>query len=215
MSIKEVKNLLEGIEIKTRPTEKSVINHNIRDRLKINSDQYCICDLIERLYIKNKNYAPYELSRKLGFDAATIKSEVKILIGMRILEKKDGESPKTSDMWKRMFIVSEEDFEEFMKPHAYGTRTIKWTGSKSDAKTKYEKARKLYSAIYLLDRKKAYFDFLSKNEKRDIMMASVFLNVKTKRFSEDWETYGNVPKVVNKQNVEPSFYVSRTGLIDL
>jgi hypothetical protein len=189
----DLKNKLTDIKPRVAPTAKSAINHNIRNRLGISADDYCIIETCDVLHVKMKVYKAVDVQSKIGYDCDFIKERVKALMEMGLLEKSDGESPHSSDKWKRNFMITEEEFEKFMEPVTYASRKVKWTGSKADAKMKYETARKHYSSQYLFDRKMAYFNFLSRDIKRDIMMASVFLNVKTKRFSEEWETY-SMPK---------------------
>ena len=215
MDNQDIKNILHTIPVRKRPSEKSVINHNIRDKLGITSDEYVIIDLCSRMYTKNKKYTGIEMRDKIGYDIEFIKNTVKALIDKGFLVRISGEAPRTTDKWNKMFMVSEEEFVEFMAPMTFPSRIVKWTGSKVDSKDKYDKARKIYSSIYLLERKKAYFEFLSRELKRDIMAAAVFLNVKTRRFSEEWETYGIVikPKVI--ENMPAVNKVSRKDLIGM
>jgi hypothetical protein len=217
MRIDEANKILSEATTKRRPTEKSVINHNIRDRINITCDEYVIIDVCERMYIKNKNYTTNDVRDRLGYEVDFIKEMVKSLFAKGLLEKLDNESPRATDKWKRLFLVSESDFEEFIKPVTYPNRIIKWTGSKADAKDKYEKAIKIVSPMYLLERKKAYFDFLSRTPHRDIMAAAVFLNVKTRRYSEEWETHGMIIKPTNKpvDNMPAVPAVSRKDLIGM
>ena len=207
---------ISTIKPKVYPTAKSAINHNIRHRLGISADDYCIIETCDVLYTKQKIYKAVDIQCKIGYDVEFIKERVKALIDAGLLQKDGNESPKSSEKWKRNFLISEEEFVAFMEPMQFTTRLVKWTGSKADSKMKYEIARKHYSAQYLLDRKKAYFEYLARDIKRDIMMASVFLNVKTKRFSEEWETYGKKQEapLPTFTDVAKQVKITRKGLLD-
>ena len=80
------------------------------------------------------------------------------------------------------------DFERFWEP-IFGK---KWTGSKSDAKNKFNKALKEASANTLIVAKNDYFSYLSVcSFDRMVMGASVFLNTTNKRWEEDWHSQKN------------------------
>jgi len=218
MTIQDGIKALSELRTKRRPTEKSVINHNIRDKLNINSDEYAVIEICDRLYVKQKKYSAGDVSDRIGYDENAIKAFVKGLIEKGLLERVDGDSPRATDKWKKMFMVTEDEFEEFMASMKIGLRMIKWTGSKADSKNKYEKARKIYSAIYLLERKKCYFEYLSRHPRRDIMGAPVFLNVKTQRFAEPWEKYGKEDKpdlIPIPAGGLPKITLSRNDLFDM
>lgn len=169
----------------------SEINQRIRAKLNITCDQYCMLDLIYKCQSK-KETLTYEMTfRRLGLSEEETKDQIRVLKDLGFVLK-NGNKFEVSQSWISQFEVSVAEFEEFWiyKGKSY------WTGSKKDAALKYTEARRFYSKEYLLNQRDGYFKLLELQEFRVIMGASVFLNVKTERFRENfWEQAKRIQQV--------------------
>ena len=102
--------------------------------------------------------------------------------------------------WFEGFSTVKNEFEEFWTSKIYNTangkKNISWAGSKQDAYNKFVKARKIESFEYLMAQRELYFKMIASSDFRKVMGCSVFLNVETKRYSEDWG------KQINKEIIQ-------------
>lgn len=78
------------------------------------------------------------------------------------------------------------EFDEIWKTMVINNMKIRWTGTYEMSFNAYKKVRQSYDFQYLLRQKEAYFQMLSKNPYRAIMMCASFFSMKTKRFTEDF-----------------------------
>lgn len=106
---------------------------------------------------------------------------------------------KPTIKWFSALSSIKNEFEEFWMAMqiktANGKKNISWTGSKQDALNKFTRTRKIESFEYLMAQKELYFKMIASSDFRKVMGCSVFLNVDTKRYSEDWG------KSINKEIV--------------
>jgi hypothetical protein len=167
----------------------SVINHKIRIKLKLTMEEYCLLDLIHRLNIKDKPLNYDRIERYIGMDVEAAKVNLLSLFKKGLVERyKDTKKIIINPIWSKIHnTVLEDDFEVFWRKE----KGISWTGSKSEAKVKYKSARESYTADFILEKKRAYFEFLSQPEMsyRTVMNAARFLNPKNEHFNESWEEY--------------------------
>ena len=184
----------------------TTINHQVRMELGISYEQYCILDLVERRQSAGA-ITPTFMSQKLKMNKDTVVTIARELREKGFLNIK--KSPRVTSKWLSAFEISDEEFSEFWKPE-HGK---KWTGSRKDARDKYNRARRQYSAQHLLNQKRYYFRFLSleENDFRQTMGASVFLNLQTERFNEDFraslkeEQTEIINKPITKEDVDELF----------
>jgi hypothetical protein len=107
---------------------------------------------------------------------------------------------------------TDEDFERFWSP-IYGK---KWTGSKSDAKNKFNKALKEVDVTTLIIAKNDYFSYLAVcSFDRMVMGASVFLNTTTKRWEEDWKDQANAELRKQGKTITPVTNTPAKSITDL
>ncbi len=168
----------------------SVINHYIRLKAGITIAEYVLIEAIEKLNNKRpEGFYMADVYRYTGLSEEQIRTLVGSLTEKNFLVKQNDKPPMIAEKWIRLFDVEDFEFERFWAPMTIEERTIRWTGSKEDAKLKYTKVRKEYSYDYLLHQKELYFKVvINAKFDRQVMGASVFLNMKTKRFTEDFNT---------------------------
>jgi hypothetical protein len=179
------------------------INHKIRIFLNLSCEEYCLVDLIEKCHAKKVEFTYQECYRRIGIEKQRIDELISTLRKYKIIEIVKDEYI-TGSLWRNQFEVSQEEFNAFWEKVIFPNgRKISWTGSKTDAFNKYKMARKKYEGTYLYKKKTDYFNLLFENPERPIMMASVFLNLQTERFTEDFASQlKRTKKDINKQKID-------------
>ena len=174
----------------------SEINQKFRHNLGITCDEYVLLDILYKLEVKKEPLTFDYTYRKLGLSTDETKSQIKSLMTKGYVTLKD-KMFFVYDQWKKLFSISEGEFETFW---VYKGK-VYWTGSKPDAKKKYTECRKNYSAEYLLNQRDGYFALLElQKDWRQVMGASVFLNPKTERFRENfYEQIKRIKPVIQKE----------------
>ena len=163
----------------------TVIHHNIRTKLKITCVQYVMMDFVQYCFDGKKDVNEDRCFRHTGIYWERASDLLKSLVLKELIEVHDKYRYKPTKKWYDAHKVEvEENFAKFWKPN-HGR---KWTGSFADAKIKFARACTKYSPEYIIAQKEAYFKYLSHpdNLYRKVMGASVFLNLQTKRFTEEW-----------------------------
>lgn len=181
-------------EIITLPKIRDIIgtteiNHAIRKKLNITSDEYCVIDLIEKCIAKKVLFSYQEVYRRIGITEEELKPLISSIGKKGLLNHSKEKGFGVTELWKGEFEVTQEEFGIFWEPIEFPgnpKRIIRWTGSKTDGFKKYCKARKEYDSVYLLNQKNNYFKLLYEKPDRPILGCSVFLNMQTKRFEEEW-----------------------------
>lgn len=168
----------------------TIINHQARTELNISCDEYVLIDCIEKLVNAKKPINYSLIWEYTGLE----KDKVIFLMNEAVINDLLIPSPNTSgykvtDKWLNAFKPVEVEFEQFWKSEKVNGKTISWTGSKPDALQKFMKVRKIESFDYLMKQKKDYFEMIGNSDWRRVMGCSVFLNITTKRYSEDWTKY--------------------------
>lgn len=167
----------------------SVINHKVRMKLNLTMEEYCLLDLIHRLNLKGKEVNYDRIERYIGLNMEAGKSTLLSLHKKGFIAR-NGSSTQiiVNKIWSKIHeTVMEDDFEVFWRKE----KGISWTGSKKEALVKYKSTRESYTADFILEKKRAYFEFLSQPEMsfRQVMNAARFLNPKNEHFNEPWEDY--------------------------
>lgn len=162
----------------------TIISHKIREKFDISLSAYVVADALnsgENIMDANLMQENYFMHTRELNDAIS-----------ELLEKEliyfDSIFYVISNTWKKAFGNFEEEFEAFWEPMVINNRTIRWTNTKANGLIAYKTARKLETADYLLAQKESYFEMISESDFRQVMGCPVFLNTKTKRYSEDWES---------------------------
>lgn len=187
--------------VSIRPvTGTSIVNHQIRVKLNLSLEEYVIMEYIEKCArdVIGINYP--SIYEKTGIEHDDAKELFVTLWTKGFIETTQSVSKfKPTSKWFSALSSIKNEFEEFwMSMHiktANGKKNISWTGSKQDALNKFTKARKIESFEYLMAQKELYFKMIASSDFRKVMGCSVFLNVDTKRYSEDWG------KSINKEIV--------------
>jgi hypothetical protein len=113
---------------------------------------------------------------------------------------------KPTSKWFDGFSTVKIEFEEFWASKVYSTangkKNISWAGSKQDAYNKFVKTRKIESFEYLMAQRELYFKMIASSDFRKVMGCSVFLNIETKRYSEDWGKQIN-KDVIQEVKIQP------------
>lgn len=161
----------------------TTIVHDKRDKLGITMAEYVVADFVAYANSKRKLVTFEYAYRRTGLKKDVIPGILKSLREKGLVEI-DGQNLKVTRKWLDTFMIEAEWFESFWnvkgKPF--------WPGSKTDAKEKFIKACKFYSPEFLIQCRDNYIQFMSHSENsfRKTMGASVFLNLQTERFKEDW-----------------------------
>jgi len=181
----------------------TTINHAVRIKLQLTNNEYVLLQFLE-ISFQEKRVITYELIyRKIGMDVELFNTlREKLKQGLWIKDEKVGDKVliRVTKRFREAFYVNEQDFNDFwLNPK---TKTADWPGSRTDALAKYVIARKEYPADYLLKQKHWYFRMLALPEYayRQKMGAPVFLNMRTKRFEEDFESQWR--EVTGKTRIE-------------
>ena len=201
-------------------TGSTTINHSARVAMELSMDEYAVVDMIERYSEASKPFCDTEVYRTLGMNREEVQAVITQLWAKGFIEISKGVSKfRPTTRWKEGFMPTKNEFEQFWEPMdivtTAGKKHIAWTGAKPDAEKKFLKARKLESFEYLMAQKVGYFRMIASSDYRKVMGCSVFLNVDTKRYSEDWakSTDGKVvqvkekkpEKTLTKENVREAF----------
>lgn len=177
------------VEQRIRTHGSSVINHKVRMKLKLTMEEYCLLDLIHRLNLKDKEVNYDRIERYIGLNLEDGKRTLLSLHSKGFIARyKNTTKIVVNKIWSQVHeTVVEDDFEVFWRKE----NGISWTGSKKEAMVKYKSARESYTADFILEKKRAYFLFLSQPEMsfRQVMNAARFLNPKNEHFNEPWEEY--------------------------
>ena len=170
----------------------STINHQVRTKLCLSMEEYVILDYIERCHRDSKPVEYVYIYSNTGIEHDVVKILFEVLWGNGWIETSSTVSKfKPTKKWYDGFSSTKNEFEEFWQSLDFSTsegkKKISWSGAKADALDKFAKARKVESFEYLMAQKLAYFKMIASSDYRQVMGCSVFLNVTTKRYSEDWE----------------------------
>lgn len=188
----------------------TTINHEARIRLSLNCSEYCLLDHLSRKTEKGDQADTLTIYINTGF---TVK-ETQILLNSLVLKgfvRIESETGKYSltTKWEEAFPDIEKEFDNiFWRTD----RKVVWTGTKKKALEYYVKTRKKYSAVFLMDQRNNYFNYLKlqkelRNFDQQKMMCQVFLNPANERFLEDYLEY--IKELVRKygkqeeQKIEP------------
>ena len=164
----------------------TIINHAIRIQLELTNDEYVLLDFLDLAYKEKRVITKELLFRKIGLHPTQFETLRADLQDRKWVRGKD-EFIQVSKRWKEAFYISEEDFNEFWLDK---NRTKSdWPGNRKDAFEKYIFVRKKFSHEHIMKAKNWYFRLLALPELayREKMGASVFLNMKTQRFNDNWE----------------------------
>lgn len=169
----------------------TTINHAVRAKLDLTNDEYVLLHFLN-VSFDEKRIITYELVfRKIAMTPPQFDMIRKSLQERQwIRDVRIGEKVhiQVSKRFKEAFYVEEKEFNEFWTNSKTGQ--VDWPGSRADALAKYIICRKEYPHDYLMKQKNWYFRLLNLPDYayRQKMMASVFLNMRTKRFEEDFES---------------------------
>lgn len=182
----------------------SVIDHRIRTKIEITVGEYCILELYWRRMLQNKQTTWDDIYTHTGIIRDQAGPMIKRLLDKELLKpvlmdgsKRYVPSEKFLDLTEKL---EEADFETFWRM----SNGRKWPGSKKDARKKFAIAAKEYGAQHLIKCKRDYFEYLSlpENDYRNTMQASVFLNISTERFNENWrEQYNDIIAERKKKSI--------------
>lgn len=173
----------------------TTINHEVRTRLCISNNEYVMMDFFDKFHKASKPIQFVQIYEHIGIEKEEASEMISRLFHKGFIERYDkGVSVlKPSEKWYQGFNEVDNEFESFWKPMDFvvaGTKKhITWTGAKPDALTKYRKLRKEENYEYLLKQKSDYFRMIAHSDFRQVMGCSVFLNITTKKYSEDWTKY--------------------------
>ena len=203
-----MENLIVDLPQVNKVIGHTTINHKIRITLNLTCDEYCLIDLIEKCKSKKIKFTYEESYKRLGYEKEVVNAIMNQLQGRKLLKWEEKEF-RVTKLWIEQFEISQEEFDAFWEPMKFQGRTIRWTGSKFDAQKKYIKARREYEGSYLYFQKQNYFRLLFEKPERPIMAASVFLNMETKRFIEEFHTQlsrsiqgeSDIKKITNRKDL--------------
>ncbi len=195
----------------------TTINHEVRQKLELTNDEYVLLSFLNTAQ-QEKRDITYELVyRKTAIEKADydiISNKLFVRDYIRASKVEERVFIKVSKRFREAFYVQERDFDEFWFNAKTGV--CDWPGSKSDALAKYIICRKSYPHDYLMKQKNWYFRFLElpDNSFRKKLGASVFLNMSTKRFEEDFEAHwrASTGVALKQQPVQPLSKAQKEGL---
>jgi hypothetical protein len=170
-------------------TGSTTINHEVRHKLNLTNDQFILLDFLQKAF-EEKREITYELIyRKTAITQIEYDTIIPILYQRNLVRDENVKTKRyirVSKVFKQAFYVNEKDFDLFWKDNK---GVCCWPGSRTDALQKYILARREYPHDYLMKQRNWYFRMLELPEYsfRQKMGAPVFLNMKTKRFEEDFE----------------------------
>ena len=120
---------------------------------------------------------------KLALDKENFLSLAKSLLTKGFIISENNKL-KVTRLWLDEFMVGEEWFDAFwfVKGKTF------WAGPRKDAQAKFVKACKFFTPEFLIECRDNYIRFLAHpdNRFRQVMGASVFLNLQTEKFKTDW-----------------------------
>lgn len=168
------------------PIGTTIIDHKIRFNLGLTLAEYCMMSLIVDLKIKKKPVDYDRIEIYLGFSKEQAMKILKSLLEKEFIQKHETGITVTVK-WTSSFLIDDSEFEEFLLNKDTGK--MFWTGSRKDIREKYILARRHYSHEHLMKQKYWYQKLLEHPEMkfRNVMGGSVWLNLKTERFNEDWK----------------------------
>jgi hypothetical protein len=175
-------NLVNGV---------TTINNNIRVKLNLSMEEYAIMEHVEKSHRDSVELTYSSIYSKTGIEHDPAKIVFNNLWERGFLITSNTVSRfKPSPKWLGAFSGLKDEFEQFWHSMDIdmpeGIKRISWTGSKIDAEKKFCKLRRIETFDYLMKQKVYYFKVIASSSYRTIMGCSVFLNVETKRYSEDW-----------------------------
>lgn len=163
----------------------TTVYHRVRHEFKITMEEYCVVALIEELTLRNKELIYERFMSYIGMeDTKQIDQIIIRMVSCGLLEMKEG-TPMVTKKWTNSHNKDRnEQFEIFW----HSSQGRSWPGSKPLALQRYIETASIHGDAFLLEQKKAYFDYLNcpGNEYRATMQASDWLNIKMERFKEDW-----------------------------
>lgn len=193
-----MESILNKKAIKPEIKGKSVIDHSIRMKLKLNCSQYVFyAYMIEQIVEMGRVFNNNHCELHLGFNYKEQLVLVDNLMdkGMLFFNSNKNLVPN-KDIWYAAFPDLEKEFEKFWTIEEKNPVTGKivtktnWPGSKADAQNKFIKIRKEVSFEHLMKQKEDYEAVLDYQRERGFMRqkmgASVFLNISTKKFDSDF-----------------------------
>jgi DNA-binding MarR family transcriptional regulator len=147
----------------------TVVDHYVRNQLKLNADQYVLMDIL----YQNPKIQLEDICINLGYDINYFKLVYESLVSKQLIDLNNS----VTDKWKKYFTVSKEEFEEFWK--------VFHVGSKAEAKEIYLKARKIVDGDTLLDAAKKYVKFKEFNGQY-LEHTRTWLNPKYQKWNDDY-----------------------------
>jgi len=177
-------NEFDNVTVKnnTEITGITTINHAKRVQMNLTIAEYTVADLIDYGNSTRKLLTYDYIWRKIGLDKENFLSIAKSLILKGYVNSQDG--IKVTRKWMDVFMIGDEWFDAFwfVRGEAY------WPGAKKDAREKFIKVCKFYKPEFVIQCRDNYIRFMNHpdNGFRKVMGASVFLNLQTERFKEDW-----------------------------
>jgi hypothetical protein len=185
----------------------TTINHSKRAKMGLTMLHYCVADLVEYCNNKSRPLTYDYIYRKIAVEKEQFLSVAKSLVDLGFLEYSQ-DKLKVTRKWLDTFMIEEQWFEAFwlVKNQNF------WPGSKKDAKANFIKACKFYPPEYLIKCRDYYIKFLNHptNSYRKPMAATVFLNLQTERFKENWSD--QLQRLINPNGkiairLEPTFTI--------
>lgn len=164
---------------------KTIIDHKIREKLNISLAGYVVCDALHN----NVNIMDNQLMLEIYFmNRLELDNAISELLEKELIYF-DSIFYTLSQKWNDChFGDIKKDYDLFWEPMFFNNRKISWTGTHANGLIVYKQTRKIESAEYLQKQKELYFELISESDFRRVMGIPVFLNPKTKRYSEDWES---------------------------
>jgi len=182
----------------------SQINHAKRHKMGLSIAEYCVADFIEYAASKRKPVTYEYIWRRLAFDKENFLSLAKNLQTKGYIVSEDNQL-KVTRLWLDEFMVSDEWFDAFW----FVKGKVFWPGPKKDAQAKFVKACKFFQPEFLIECRDNYIKFMAHpdNAFRQVMGASVFLNLETERFKQDWP--GDLRRLKNPMEKLPRQEIPR------
>ena len=188
---------------KAEPVGMNTVDHYRRTKLGLNCTEYCVLDTIFQRKRKGKYTQFVSIEVFTMIDPQDISEALDRMEEIGIIKEIDAKYY----LHKKVFAQLDEEegnkfaeeFEEFWKlPDSFKLGV--WPGAKKAALNKFIKVRKKHSLEYLLQQRNRYIELLELQPWRSMMMATVFLNMETGRFTEDFA--GQIESIKNPEKKE-------------
>lgn len=191
----------------------SIINHAKRVKLEVSIEQYAVLTFLDYAEASNKVINADLVYSQLGFD---FKYFIKIKDDLSQIGFIHPETRKLTKKWYDTIGDIDSQFIKFWEPIVINNIRYSWPGSKTDAKDKFAKAVKEVGFDFLMEQKEAYFKVVNESKfDRQVMGGPVFLNPKTKRYSENWKSQVKQPvKSVSEEESKPFGVNEFKGLME-